>query len=102
MVMRLPSRSRATSLPSLTARRPNVDSAIPVCRQDSDIWLRSCSYFIEVQGGQPAERPGWYHHLPTNETLQVPGFLRLSSMVTPGNHSPTAKSASLVNRKGFC
>src|SRR6266581_7050288 len=32
-----PSRSRATNLPSLTARRPNVDSAIPVRRQKSEI-----------------------------------------------------------------
>ena len=33
VVMRPPLRSRAASLPSLTARRPKVDSARPVCRQ---------------------------------------------------------------------
>src|ERR1041385_1238344 len=70
--MRLPSRSRATSLPSLTARRPNVDSAIVVCRQNSDIWLRSWSYFIEPKVGSSRGAPGWYHHLPTNETFRVP------------------------------
>src|SRR6266852_4304473 len=36
-VTRAPSRSRATNLPSLTARRPKVDSAIPVRRQKSEI-----------------------------------------------------------------
>src|SRR5947209_2374980 len=34
-VTRAPSRSRATNLPSLTARRPKVDSAMPVRRQKS-------------------------------------------------------------------
>ncbi len=36
-VTRAPSRSRATNLPSLTARRPKVDSAMPVRRQKSEM-----------------------------------------------------------------
>src|SRR5882724_4768216 len=44
--MRLPSRSRWTSLPSLTARRPNVVSAMSDRRQNSEIWLRISSFFI--------------------------------------------------------
>jgi len=55
-VMRLPSRSRCTSLPSFTARRPNVDSAIPACRQYSEIWARSWSFFIRPVG---RVRVGW-------------------------------------------
>src|ERR1043166_1249760 len=81
--MRLPSRSRATSLPSLTARRPNVDSAIPVCRQNSDIWLRSWSYFIAPKVGSSRGAPEWYHHLPTNETFRVPGFAGSSEHGNP-------------------
>src|ERR1043165_372244 len=46
MVMRLPSRSRCTSLPSLTVRRPNVVSAMSAWRQNSVIWLRIWSFFI--------------------------------------------------------
>ena len=46
MVMRLPSRRRCTSLPSLTARRPNVVSAMSAWRQNSVIWLRIWSFFI--------------------------------------------------------
>ena len=46
MVMRLPSRKRCTSLPSLTARRPKVDSAISACRQNSEIWARIWSFFM--------------------------------------------------------
>ncbi|MET3263599.1 hypothetical protein ABIF38_005105 [Bradyrhizobium japonicum] len=46
MVMRLPSRSRYTSLPSLTARRPNVVSAMSERRQKSVIWLRISSFFM--------------------------------------------------------
>ena len=46
MVIRLPSRKRCTSLPSLTARRPKVDSAISAWRQNSVIWLRIWSFFI--------------------------------------------------------
>jgi hypothetical protein len=46
MVMRLPSRSRCTSLPSLTDRRPNVVSAMSEWRQKSVIWLRIWSFFI--------------------------------------------------------
>src|SRR6185437_9186657 len=48
MVIRLPSRSRCTSLPSLTARRPKVDSAISTWRQNSVIWLRIWSFFIRL------------------------------------------------------
>src|SRR5262249_59658253 len=40
VVMRPPLRSRVVSLPSLTARRPKVDSASPLWRQYSEI---SCS-----------------------------------------------------------
>src|SRR5438477_5044497 len=36
-VTRAPSRSRATNLPSFTARRPKVDSAMPVRRQKSEM-----------------------------------------------------------------
>src|ERR1700760_1805537 len=50
MVMRLPSRSRATSLPSLTARRPKVDSAMSAWRQNSEIWARIWSFFIGAEG----------------------------------------------------
>src|SRR5689334_7745356 len=46
MVIRLPSRKRCTSLPSLTARRPKVDSAMSAWRQNSEIWLRIWSFFI--------------------------------------------------------
>ena len=45
-MIRLPSRNRCTSLPSLTARRPKVNSAISACRQNSEIWLRIWSFFI--------------------------------------------------------
>src|ERR1700712_261479 len=55
MVMRLPSRSRCTSLPSLTARRPKVDSAISAWRQYSEIRLRIWSVFIGGGFG-----PGWW------------------------------------------
>src|SRR5262245_7150219 len=47
MVMRLPSRRRATSLPSLTARRPKVDSAMSERRQNSVISARIWSFFME-------------------------------------------------------
>src|SRR6185312_11957491 len=46
IVMRLPSRNRCTSLPSLTTRRPNVVSAMSDWRQKSVIWLRIWSFFI--------------------------------------------------------
>ena len=36
-VMRAPSRRRETNLPSLTARRPKVDSAMPARRQNSEM-----------------------------------------------------------------
>src|SRR5476651_1708891 len=69
MVMRLPSRSRCTSLPSLTARRPKVDSAISACRQYSEIWLRIWSFFIGGVGADRWAAGDWalsYHHLPTD------------------------------------
>ncbi|MET0446672.1 MAG: hypothetical protein ABW151_18985 [Pseudorhodoplanes sp.] len=47
MVMRLPSRRRATSLPSFTARRPKVDSAMPAWQQKSAMVARIWSFFIE-------------------------------------------------------
>src|SRR5690349_6471531 len=40
-VTRAPSRNRATNLPSFTARRPKVDSAMPVRRQKSEMLPRS-------------------------------------------------------------
>src|SRR6185437_3396047 len=46
MVIRLPSRRRATSLPSFTARRPKVDSAMSDRRQKSAIRLRISSFFM--------------------------------------------------------
>ena len=73
MVMRLPSRSRCTSLPSLTARRPKVDSAMSAWRQNSEIWLRIWSFFmgrIWAAGGQPRMAGVSYHHLPT---MGMPG-----------------------------
>src|SRR5882724_4113157 len=51
IVIRLPSRSRCTSLPSFTARRPNVDSAMSAWRQNSEIWLRIWSFFIKLVVG---------------------------------------------------
>src|SRR6266478_4191051 len=61
MVMRLPSRKRCTSLPSLTARRPNVVSAMSAWRQNSEIWLRIWSFFIGPgfgkRGWAAADRP---------------------------------------------
>src|SRR5713101_4539012 len=69
MVMRLPSRKRCTNLPSLTARRPKVVSAISACRQYSAIWLRIGSFFIGrvlgQAGGQQRITHISYHHLPT-------------------------------------
>src|SRR5262245_46271293 len=52
MVMRFPSRNRATSLPSLTARRPKVDSAMSERRQNSVISARTWSFFIGIGVGQ--------------------------------------------------
>ena len=40
-VMRAPSLSRETNLPSLTARRPKVDSAMPARRQNSEMLSNS-------------------------------------------------------------
>src|SRR5262249_1654572 len=42
--MRPPLRKRLASLPSLTARRPNADSASPRTRQNSEIFWRICSF----------------------------------------------------------
>ena len=54
-VMRAPSRSRATNLPSLTARRPKVDSAMLARRQNSEMLssnpTNSCTRFA------PCRRP---------------------------------------------
>src|SRR3954447_22656452 len=58
LVMRLPSRNRFTSLPSLTARRPNVDSAISAWRQNSAIWLRISWFFIGGIWGDPVGSGG--------------------------------------------
>src|SRR5262245_31479288 len=44
VVMRPPLRRRLASLPSLTARRPKVDSASPRARQNSLISWRICSF----------------------------------------------------------
>src|SRR5436305_4691707 len=44
VVMRPPLRSRLASLPSLTARRPKVDSARPAWRQKSEISCRMASF----------------------------------------------------------
>src|SRR5262249_1404546 len=44
VVMRPPLRRRLASLPSLTARRPNVDSASPVWRQKSEISRKMASF----------------------------------------------------------
>src|SRR5882757_546512 len=80
MVMRLPSRNRCTSLPSLTARRPNVVSAMSKRRQKSEIWLRISSFFIRQEGraggwdkgGQEPIALSSYHRLPTKETPAAP------------------------------
>src|SRR5437588_4997184 len=44
VVMRPPLRRRLASFPSFTARRPNVDSARPACRQNSAISCRIASF----------------------------------------------------------
>src|SRR5436190_4812346 len=70
MVIRLPSRRRATSLPSLTARRPKVDSAMSERRQNSEIRARIWSFFIAGGwdgGGQVEAGASSYHHLPTGQ-----------------------------------
>src|SRR6185312_8727358 len=65
MVIRLPSRKRCTSLPSLTARRPKVDSAMSAWRQKSVIWLRISSFLMPWEDvGQRLIVPLSYHHLP--------------------------------------
>ena len=76
MVMRLPSRSRCTSLPSLTARRPNVVSAMSAWRQNSEIWLRIWSFFIGQgfgkQVGSARVSDILYHHLPNEGIARGP------------------------------
>jgi hypothetical protein len=56
-------------LPSFTARRPKVDSAMSAWRQNSEIWLRIWSFFIALGlgrvGGQPLLAWVSYHDLPT-------------------------------------
>src|SRR6516165_1193518 len=59
MVIRLPSRRRCTSLPSLTARRPKVDSAMSAWRQNSEIWVRIWSFFIRNSFNAAFGMPGW-------------------------------------------
>src|SRR5713226_7864724 len=58
VVMRPPWRSRLASLPSLTARRPNVDSAKPVWRQYSEISCSSSCAFMANVPGFPHPVPG--------------------------------------------
>jgi hypothetical protein len=58
MVIRLPSRRRCTSLPSLTARRPKVVSAMSTWRQYCEIWLRIWSFFIRPVLGKPVGSGG--------------------------------------------
>src|SRR5262245_50812156 len=48
VVMRPPLRRRLASLPSLTARRPKVDSASPRVRQNSLISWRICSFMAAL------------------------------------------------------
>ena len=48
VVMGPPLRRRLASLPSLTARRPKVDSASPVWRQKSEISRRMASFMGEL------------------------------------------------------
>src|ERR1700756_3581556 len=77
MVMRLPSRRRATSLPSFTARRPKVDSAMSDWRQNSVIWLRISSFFMMAsvgrQGGEELKAAvGLFH--PAHIEFAVAGF----------------------------
>src|SRR5262249_48842070 len=50
VVMRPPFRRRLASLPSLTARRPKVDSASPRVRQNSLISWRICSFMAALPG----------------------------------------------------
>src|ERR1043166_9386874 len=57
VVMRPPLRSRLASLPSLTARRPKVDSATPVRRQKSAISRRMASFMPCLVGTVIARRP---------------------------------------------
>src|SRR3954447_6038730 len=92
MVMRLPSRNRCTSLPSLTAWRPNVVSAMSDCRQNSAIWLRISGFFIGGLGRTGGQRKAQdvVAHLPTLRRAT----LALSSML-----GPATKEAGLLRRK---
>ena len=49
-VMRAPSRRRDTNLPSLTARRPKVDSAMPARRQNSEMLSNSPTAACAIAG----------------------------------------------------
>ena len=51
VVMRPPLRRRLASLPSFTARRPKVDSARPLWRQNSEISCRMASFMVASLGG---------------------------------------------------
>jgi hypothetical protein len=71
VVTRPPSRSRLTSLPSLTARRPNVDSAMPTRRQYPEIscnsdWLSKSSFLPRDPacscGRIPVGEADWVNH----------------------------------------
>src|SRR3954452_10617973 len=95
--MRLPSRRRATSLPSLTARRPKVDSAISERRQKSEIRARTWSFFIGADwdgGGQREATASSYHHLPTGQMTGHRLGLRLEPR--PGNQRPTRTAVPIV------
>src|SRR5450756_311700 len=91
MVMRLPSRRRCTSLPSLTARRPKVDSAISAWRQNSEIWLRISSFFIapddwDKRVGSSGLVGVSYHHLPTLGNVVRPVASQAARLGDPAAH----------------
>src|SRR3954464_7031856 len=65
IVIRLPSRNRCTSLPSFTARRPKVDSAMSAWRQNSEIWLRIWSFFMGSRAWAGLVGSGWWRGCPT-------------------------------------
>src|SRR3954466_410150 len=91
MVMRLPSRRRCTSLPSLTARRPNVVSAMSAWRQNSVIWLRIWSFFM-----RPGWGPGFGKHLwAARDRAAV-----LSSSAHRGNAPLAGRSHKQLRRPG--
>jgi hypothetical protein len=63
VVMRPPLRRRLASLPSLTARRPKVDSASPVWRQKSEISCRIASFMAGLETFRSAP-PGLWRRPP--------------------------------------